>query len=182
MNAMNSPWSEVPLLVRRIQDLDVATNATSEAPTARLTDQIRLSYGRHLRGRPVEASLVATFAYLATLLVVRAYTTAAHTGSGDDIVIGATHVHHVVFGILAILVAGVMSLDEVFRLPRAVLFGIGAALVLDEFALVVFLKDVYWLPQGSLSLVALAVGLVALIVNLWRSFDFIDEVRRVRRS
>lgn len=76
------------------------------------------------------------------------------------------------------LLAGVFSLDEVFRLPRAVLFGIGAALVLDEFALVVFLKDVYWLPQGSLSLVALGVGLVALIINIWRSLDFIYEIRR----
>ena len=143
-------------------------------------ERVRTAYGRHLRGRPVEASLLATLVYLITLIVVRIFTTAAHTGGGDDIVIGATHVHHVVFGILAMLLAGMLSLDEVFRLPRAALFGFGAALVLDEFALVVFLKDVYWLPQGSLSLFALVVGLVALIVNLWRSSDFIAEIRGIR--
>jgi hypothetical protein len=130
-----------------------------------------------LRGRPVEASLLATLVYLVTLLAVRIFTTLAQTGSGDDIVIGATHVHHVVFGILALLLAGMLSLDELFRLPRAALFGFGAALVLDEFALVVFLKDVYWLPQGSLSVVALVVGLVALVINVWRSSDFIADIR-----
>ena len=76
--------------------------------------------------------------------------------SGADIVIAGAHIHHLVFGLAAILVAGVFSLDETFRLPRAALFGIGAALVLDEFALVVFLKDVYWLPQGVLSWFAIA--------------------------
>ena len=151
------------------------TAAEDIAGTA--AERVRTAYRRHLRGRPVEASLVATLAYLFTLIVVRVFTTLSHAGSGDDIVIGATHVHHVVFGILALLLAGVFSLDERFRLPRAVLFGVGAALVLDEFALVVFLKDVYWLPQGSLSLVALAVGLAALVVNLWRSGDFFHEIR-----
>ena len=69
------------------------------------------------------------------------------------------HVHHLVFGIVAILVAGLFALDEALRLTRRVLFGIGAALVLDEFALLVFLRDVYWLPQGSLSVFALVIGL-----------------------
>jgi len=93
-----------------------------------------------------------------------------------DVAIGGTHIHHVVFGILALLVAGLLSLDEIYRLPRSILFGIGAALVLDEFALVVFLKDVYWLPQGSLSVFALLVGLVALGVNARRSGAFLREM------
>ena len=79
------------------------------------------------------------------------------------------HIHHLVFGIVAILVAGLFALDEALRLTRAVLFGIGAALVLDEFALLVFLKDVYWLPQGSLSVFALVVGLLALAFNARRA-------------
>jgi hypothetical protein len=159
----------------------VEVDARTQAADSGLTGPVRSAYEQHLRGRPVEASLLATFAYLLTLLAVRLFTTATHAGTGDDIVVGATHIHHVVFGILALLLAGVLSLDEVFRLPRSILFGIGAALVLDEFALVVFLKDVYWLPQGSLSLVALVIGLVALVVNVWRSSDFIAAVRTARR-
>jgi hypothetical protein len=53
---------------------------------------------------------------------------------------------------------------------------VGAALVLDEFALVVFLNDVYWLPQGLLSIFALLVGFVALGVNTMRSGPFLLEV------
>jgi len=45
-----------------------------------------------------------------------------------------THIHHFVFGIIAILVVGVLALDDLWPIGRAVLFGIGAALVLDEFA------------------------------------------------
>ncbi len=157
----------------------MAATPETSATAGGIIERIRAAYGRHLRGRPVEASLLATLVYLVTLIVVRIFTTLSHTGSGDDIVIGATHVHHVVFGILALLLAGMLSLDELFRLPRAALFGFGAALVLDEFALVVFLKDVYWLPQGSLSVIALIVGLVALVVNVWRSSDFIAEIRGV---
>jgi len=116
-----------------------------------------------------KASLIATAAYFATLVGVRILTTVAHTGPGADIDLWGTHIHHFVFGIIAILAVGVLALDDLWPLGRAVLFGIGAALVLDEFALAVFLKDVYWLPQGSLSLLALAVGLISLVFNAWRS-------------
>ena len=145
---------------------------------------IRGAYGRHVRGGRAEPSIVATAAYLVTLVVVRAYTTLVQPVPDADISIGGTHIHHVVFGIGALLAAGVLSLDDLFRLPRAALFGIGAALVLDEFALVVFLKDVYWLPQGSLSVFAVLVGLVAMAVNAARIGPFFRDVARnlVRRS
>jgi hypothetical protein len=150
------------------------------APVVRSVDGLRhdvaSAYGRHIRGRPVEASTLATFAYFITLIVVRAFTTATHAETHDFLVIGGVHIHHLVFGVFAILIAGVLALDEVLRLTRAVLFGVGAALVLDEFALLVFLKDVYWLPQGSLSVAALVIGLVALAVNAWRGRPFFIEV------
>ena len=142
---------------------------------------VRGAYVRHLRGRRTEASLVATGSYFLTLILVRAYTTLA-PGSGAYVVIGGTHIHHVVFGLLALLVSGVLSLDEKWRLRRAALFGVGAALVLDEFALLVFLRDVYWLPQGWLSVVALLIGLSAMVVNALRSRTFIREVARVIRG
>lgn len=153
------------------------SSATSDmARHSNLAVVIRDAYRRHLHGGRTEASWVATIAYFATLVVVRAFTTISRSDSGGDIVISGAHIHHVVFGVAAILVAGLFSLDDVYRLPRSALFGIGAALVLDEFALVVFLKDVYWLPQGLLSWFALAVGLAALLVNSWRSSPFWREV------
>ena len=140
------------------------------------------AYDRHIRGRPVEASTLATIAYFITLVVVRAFVTATHGETRDSLLVGGVHIHHLVFGVIAILVAGVLALDEVLRLTRAVLFGIGAALVLDEFALLVFLRDVYWLPQGSLSVFALVVGLLALVVNAWRGRPFfMDVATTIRR-
>jgi hypothetical protein len=140
------------------------------------------AYDRHIRGRPVEASTLATIAYFVTLVVVRAFVTATHGETRDSLLVGGVHIHHLVFGVIAILVAGVLALDEVLRLTRAVLFGIGAALVLDEFALLVFLRDVYWLPQGSLSVFALVIGLLALVVNAWRGRPFfMDVAETIRR-
>ena len=150
------------------------------APGDRLRPQIWRAYRQHLQGKPTEGALLATICYFVTLLFVRIFTTLTHPAAGTgDIVIGATHIHHVVFGVAAILISGVMSLDGVLRLPRAALFGIGAALVLDEFALIVFLKDVYWLPQGVLSWVAILVGLVTLVVNTWRSGPFLRDVAKI---
>lgn len=141
---------------------------------------IGAEYGRHIRGRGIESSLIATISYFVTLVVVRAYTTAVQARPlAPDVTIGDTHIHHVVFGVFALLIAGVLSLDDVLRLPRAVLFGIGAALVLDELALIVFLRDVYWLPEGVLSVAAVAIGLVALLVNAWRGRAFIASVMAI---
>ncbi|HEY9243175.1 MAG TPA: hypothetical protein VIP48_14410 [Streptosporangiaceae bacterium] len=84
---------------------------------------------------------------------------------------GDLHVHHMVFGVIFMLVGGVTgivapgeSLD--WRAGGAALFGLGAALVLDEFALILHLKDVYWSSAGRLSVEAVfvAVGITVLLL------------------
>ncbi len=79
---------------------------------------------------------------------------------------GGVHIHHVVFGTIFMLVAGIAG----FALPdRAYvglcitggLFGIGAALVLDEFALILHLQDVYWSEEGRTSVDAIFVAIAA---------------------
>lgn len=77
---------------------------------------------------------------------------------------GGQHIHHVVFGIVLMLVSGI-ALVAVFEdgtretgAVLAALFGIGAALVLDEFALIFYLKDVYWSEQGRTSVDAVFVA------------------------
>ena len=82
---------------------------------------------------------------------------------------GGTHVHHVVFGIGLMTVAGVSAFtpaagNSPWWEILAMLFGVGAALVLDEFALVLHLDDVYWSEQGRVSVDA--VVLVAAVTGL----------------
>lgn len=85
---------------------------------------------------------------------------------------GGVHVHHVIFGIIFVMIAGTGGFStiggsapwaEIF----AGLFGVGAALVLDEFALVLHLKDVYWSEQGrtSVDAVFLAVAAFGLLLT-----------------
>src|ERR1700754_1056326 len=62
------------------------------------------------------------------------------------------HLHHLVFGILAMMIAGALGFLSFGRSPAteicAAFFGIGAGLTIDEFALWVHLEDVYWAEQG----------------------------------
>ena len=67
---------------------------------------------------------------------------------------GRTHVHHFVPGIAIALIAGgiaIVSRNEEIEPFLAVPFGIGAALTLDESALLLRLDDVYWTEEGILS-------------------------------
>ncbi|TMR34859.1 hypothetical protein [Actinomadura geliboluensis] len=69
---------------------------------------------------------------------------------------GGRHIHHVVFGLVFMCVGGVGGLavqdgSSGWAAAAAAVFGVGTALVLDEFALVLHLEDVYWSEQGRLS-------------------------------
>jgi hypothetical protein len=76
---------------------------------------------------------------------------------------GGTHIHHVVFGVVFMLIGGVAGLAvpsnlSGWRSVFAALFGVGAALVLDEFALILHLDDVYWSEKGRTSIDAVFVA------------------------
>jgi hypothetical protein len=71
---------------------------------------------------------------------------------------GDTHVHHLVWGIVLLLVSGILAV--VVQPPlevTGIVFGIGAALTLDEFALWLHLEDVYWSERGRQSIDAVIV-------------------------
>ena len=76
---------------------------------------------------------------------------------------GGLHVHHLVFGIVLLLLAGfVLALqpgNPWFDLAAAA-FGIGAGLTLDEFALWLHLEDVYWSEEGRRSVDAVVIAAV----------------------
>jgi lysyl-tRNA synthetase, class II len=78
---------------------------------------------------------------------------------------GGVHVHHMVIGVIIMVVAG---LSLIALLPQglwlqlvALLFGAGVALTLDEFALILRLQDVYWTTEGRLSVDAVIVAVCA---------------------
>lgn len=99
---------------------------------------------------------------------------------------GGTHIHHMVWGILLLLGTGFAALsfapDPPVREIIAVLFGVGAGLTLDEFALLLNLEDVYWKPKGRESIDAVFVaavlgGIVVLGIRVW--VDVGDELEGV---
>ncbi|MDG9701341.1 hypothetical protein [Streptomyces sp. DH37] len=80
---------------------------------------------------------------------------------------GGLHIHHVVFGVVMMLLGGIVGFSVPagltgWRAAAAALFGVGSALVLDEFALILRLRDVYWTQEGRLSVEAVFVALAAL--------------------
>ena len=107
-----------------------------------------------LQGR--EPLLLMLMSSLATFAVTRLYTRLARARLWRSGHVGEVHVHHMVAGSVLTLVCGMLQIA--FR-PRdigvdllSVGFGIGAAFVLDEFALSVHLRDVYWTPEGGRSI------------------------------
>lgn len=79
-----------------------------------------------------------------------------------DVSVGGVHVHHQVWGILLVLLTGMLefrySPGHPWSEVLALLFGAGAALALDEFALWLFVDDVYWSEEGQRSIDAILVG------------------------
>ncbi|GLZ46585.1 hypothetical protein Acsp06_27700 [Actinomycetospora sp. NBRC 106375] len=91
--------------------------------------------------------------------------------------VGGVHLHHLVWGIFLMLLAGVGEFTYQPEPPwlyvLAAAFGAGAALTLDEFALWLHLSDVYWEREGRVSVDAVLVvgALMALLVVGANPFD-----------
>ena len=83
---------------------------------------------------------------------------------------GGVHIHHLVFGIVTMMVAGTIGFLSFGRSPHteicAFFFGIGAGLTIDEFALWVHLDDVYWSEEGRSSIDATVIAAAGMLLVL----------------
>lgn len=138
----------------------------------------RVYFQRLARDPRRERLFLASLAFLVTFGLIRGlvYSIRYNIGPFHNVSVGGTHVHHLVWGILLLLVTGYASLVEVgtrrsaaSALSRltAVGFGIGAALTLDEFALWLNLQDVYWERQGRQSVDAVLIFGALMLVGVF---------------
>jgi hypothetical protein len=83
---------------------------------------------------------------------------------------GGVHVHHLVFGIVTMMIAGAGGFASLGDSPWleifAFAFGVGAGLTIDEFALWVYLEDVYWADEGRSSIDATVIAAAAMMLAL----------------
>lgn len=100
-----------------------------------------------------------------------------------NVEVGGTHIHHLVWGIIVILIFGWIGVTQELESPWAQLvpigFGIGAGLTMDEFALWLNLRDVYWEKEGRRSIDAVIVVVAAtglLLVGFRSWIDLADGV------
>jgi hypothetical protein len=132
-------------------------------------------YRFHFQDERRERLFLASLAFLLTFAIVRAITISIRAGTGPfhNLSAGGTHIHHLVWGIALLIVVGYVWLLEVgvgsswIASLTAILFGVGAALTLDEFALWLNLQDVYWEREGRVSVDVVLIFGALLSVGIW---------------
>lgn len=130
--------------------------------------------------RPRRRLFLASVSFFVTFLGVRLLVAAIthHIGPFGWVMMGGRHIHHLVWGILLLLVTGYLMLAEfgngstagsIFTSRLiAIGFGMGAALTLDEFALWLNLSaDAYWTRQGRESIDAVVLFGAFLAAGAW---------------
>ncbi|HEV2462981.1 MAG TPA: hypothetical protein VGT04_04195 [Acidobacteriaceae bacterium] len=145
---------------------------------------------KHIPDRPRRRLFIASVSFFVTFLGVRllVFCITHHIGPFGWVEFHGRHIHHLVWGILILLAVGYAWLAELgsgttptaIFLSRllAVLYGVGAALTLDEFALWLNLANVYWSPEGRESIDAVILFGSALAAGAWGAPLFRAITRR----
>jgi hypothetical protein len=131
---------------------------------------------RHLE-REQQIALVSWTAFTGTFAAVRALTYAirADVGPFRNVSLGGEHIHHYMWGIALLGASGGAALSippsHKSTTTLATAYGVGAALIVDEFALLLDLQDVYWAKQGRLS-IDVGVGVISLVGSYLAAIPF----------
>ena len=151
--------------------------------------ELKRLYRFHFQDERRERLFLSSVAFFVTFGVIRLVTSMirANVGPFHNVTTSSgLHIHHLVWGILLLLVVAYVWLLEVgvgsswVATVTAILFGIGAALTLDEFALFLNLKDVYWETQGRVSIDAVLIFGALLSIGIW-GWPFFGDVARLFR-
>jgi hypothetical protein len=139
-----------------------------------LRRKIVAAYQQHVDYRR-QAALWMWVTFIGTFVFLRALTFGIRfhlLPVGNIVTSGGLHIHHFVWGIVILLIVGFLGItlwSERLHPWLGAIFGIGAGLVIDEYALWLNLRDVYWLPAGRSSIdVAI---LVAALLGLYYAAD-----------
>jgi hypothetical protein len=153
-------------------------------------------YLLHFHDERQERLFLSSVAFFITFIIIRGITHAIRAGVGPfhNVSVGTMHIHHLVWGILILLIIGYLWLMQIgtgvgsssgcVSGLTAIFYGIGSALTLDEFALWLNLKDVYWSREGRESIEAVISFGGLLSVYLWGGPFFhglILEIARILR-
>ncbi|HEX9475296.1 MAG TPA: hypothetical protein VGA41_01465 [Candidatus Dormibacteraeota bacterium] len=146
---------------------------------------LRELYRFHFKSEARERLFLASVAFLLTFGIVRGITYLIRIGVGPfhNVSSGGLHIHHLVWGILILLLVGYVWLIEKavgsswVASVTAIAYGVAAALTLDEFALWLNLQDVYWERAGRQSVDAVIIFASLLSVGIWGG-PFLREVFR----
>jgi hypothetical protein len=142
----------------------------------------------HVQDRPKRRLLLAAIGFFVTFAVARsmAYSVYRNVGPFQYVYVGQTHIHHLVWGILLLLAVGFCWLIEVGTGAKSsslmasrlmsLLYGVGAALTLDEFALWLHVQEgIYWTRRDWASLDAVILFGAILLIGIWGR-DFLRAV------
>jgi hypothetical protein len=152
--------------------------------------QLGVIFHDNLPDRPHRRNLLASISFFITFLAVRLLVASIthNIGPFQYVTMGGRHIHHLVWGILILLGVGYGYLNEVgsgatpgsifaSRL-LAILYGVGAALTLDEFALWLNLANVYWSREGRESIDAVVLFGSLMAIGTWGAPLFSSILRK----
>jgi hypothetical protein len=131
------------------------------------------------------SALLSWLAFTATFGAVRGITYSIKDGKGPfrNLSVGGAHLHHYMWGIGMVSgVGGIAVHGENARSRHpavALAYGTGLALIVDEFALLLDLRDVYWAKQGRIS-VDLGIGASSLAGTYFAALPVFRALRRRR--
>src|SRR6204780_1059690 len=107
--------------------------------------------------------MLCFLAFVLTFVATRFITRMIRDGRGPfrNVSADGTHIHHSVPGIILLIIGAFTAIGGPagslgWICFAAVAVGIGTSLVLDEFALILHLQDVYWSGEGQLSVEAVS--------------------------
>jgi hypothetical protein len=133
-----------------------------------------------------EPELLLFLAFFVTFVLTRLYTRLARLYNWGSASAGGVHMHHMVPGVILMAVCGALGFSTIYQNSvaagiLAIGFGAGAALTLDEFAMIFHVRDVYWTAEGRASVDAMLMG-VALSGLLLVGFAPLDVERQSATS